>query len=100
MSLNPAVAEAPWKATARGVRANVAAGLVLQVAALALVLAYYNHPGTRAWLSRLSQFRTETGVGFAIFSTGLVGGLIPLLYLKSRAVTRGRYSWKQGAGVV
>jgi hypothetical protein len=84
----------------RGVRANLGPGLALQVAALALVLAYYHHPGTRAWLGRLAEFRAQTGVVFSIFSTGIVGGVIPLLYLRSRKVTRARYSWKQGAWVI
>lgn len=81
-------------------RATVVPGLVLQAAALALVFAYYRHPPTRAVLARLAEFRAETGVAFGVVSTGLVGGVIPLLYLRSRRATRSRYTWVQGAGLI
>lgn len=84
----------------RAMRATVVPGLVLQVAALALVLAYYHHPATRAVLARLAEFRAETGVVFGVVSTGLVGGVIPLLYLWTRRATRSRYTWTQGAGLI
>jgi hypothetical protein len=84
----------------RGMRATLVPGLVLQAAALALVLAYYHHPPTRSLLARLAEFREETGVVFGVVSTGLVGGLIPLLYLRSRRATRARYTWTQGAGLI
>jgi hypothetical protein len=84
----------------RGMRATVVPGLVLQAAALALVLAYYNHPPTRAVLARLAEFRAETGMFFGIVSTGLVGGVIPVLYLRSRRATRARYTWSQGVGLM
>ena len=53
----------------RGMRANVGPGLVLQVAALTLVLAYYWHAPTRRWLARVAEFRAETGFWFGIVST-------------------------------
>jgi hypothetical protein len=92
-------AEVPWRAALRGARATIGPGLVLQAGALALVLAYYYHPATRASLERLSEFRAETGFLFGIVSTGLVGGAIPFLYLRSRRATRGRYTWRQGLGL-
>ncbi|MEO7412529.1 MAG: hypothetical protein ABIZ81_04160 [Opitutaceae bacterium] len=94
------MAEAPWRASLRGARATFAPGLVLQAAALALVLAYYHHAATRAWLAQLEEFRADTGLVFGIISTGLVGGAIPFLYLRSRRVTRARYSWSQGFGLI
>lgn len=93
------VVEAPWRTALRGVRATIGPGLVLQVAALALVLAYYHHTATRAWLERLAAFRTEKGFLVGMISTGAVGGLLPFLYLRSQRVTRGRYTWAQGAGL-
>ncbi|HEX2854438.1 MAG TPA: hypothetical protein VHO24_14470 [Opitutaceae bacterium] len=94
------VVEAPWRTALRGARATIGPGLVLQVAALALVLAYYHHVPTRTWLERLAEFRAEKGFLFGIISTGAVGGLLPFLYLRSRSATRGRYTWGQGAGLV
>lgn len=71
-------------------------GLFLQAGALALVVAYYQHPGTRAALVQLSGWRAEAGVGFAILSTALCGGLLPFLYLRSQPSTRTRFTWCQG----
>lgn len=93
-------AEAPWRAGLRGVRSTVVPGLFLQAAALTLVLAYHHHEPTRSWLVRLAEFRESAGTIFAIVSTGMVGGVIPLLYLRSREATRSRYSWSQGAGLI
>jgi hypothetical protein len=72
----------PWQAGLRGARANLLPGLVLQGVALALVLAYFHHAPTRAALTHLSAWRIEYGLGFAMLTTGLCGGLLPLLYLR------------------
>jgi hypothetical protein len=93
-------AEAPWRAGLRAARANLWPGLLLQAVALALVTAYYRHDATRQALGRLAEFRADAGFSFGIVSTGLVGGLLPLLYLKSRRATRARYTWKEGAGLI
>jgi hypothetical protein len=100
MSSTVATLEAPWRAGLRGARATALPGFVLQLGALALVLAYYQHPPTRELLGRLAAFREETGVIFGIVSTGLFGGVIPVLYLWSRRATRSRYDGAQAAGVI
>ncbi|HYP18395.1 MAG TPA: hypothetical protein VEQ65_14380 [Opitutus sp.] len=91
--------EAPWRAGLRSARANLLPGFVLQLAAVALVVAYYRHEPTRAVLTKLADFRTEVGVPFAILSTGFFGGLLPVLYLRARRATRGHYSAAQGAAL-
>src|SRR5438067_2017636 len=83
----------PWRAGWHAARANLGPAIVLQACALALVVAYYRHAPTRATLGALMEFRARTGAFFGIVSTGVFGGLIPLLYLRSRAVTRQRYTW-------
>jgi len=88
--------EAPWKAGLRSARANLVPGLVLQAFALAVVLGYYFHPPTRELFNQLSDLRSRMGWSFGILSTGLFGGLLPLLYLKSAPSTRALYTWKQG----
>ena len=70
--------ELPWKAGLRGARANLLPGFVLQVTALAIVLAYYHHAPTRAVFEQLTVFRAETGFASGIVSTALFGGLLPL----------------------
>jgi hypothetical protein len=89
--------EAPWRAGFRSARANLLPGLVLQGLALGLVLSYYRNHDARLLLDRLAAWRQEVGVGFAIVSTGLFGGLLPVLYLKAWPSTRGTYTWAQGA---
>jgi hypothetical protein len=96
MSVSSTPEEAPWKAGLRSARANLVPGLVLQAFALAVVLGYYFHDGTRHILGRLAEVRSDMGVFFGIASTGLFGGLIPLLYLKATPSSRSRVTWKQG----
>jgi hypothetical protein len=94
------VHEAPWRAGLRGARANALPGFILQAGALALVLAYYRHAPTREILSQLAAFREKTGTLFGFVSTGLFGGLIPVLYLFARCATRHRYTGSQAAGLI
>jgi hypothetical protein len=92
--------EAPWRAGLRGARRLLWPGLVLQAVALTLVVAYYRHEPTREALRAVTAFRARTGFAFGIVSTGVVGGLVPLLYLRSRAATRRRYTAREGVGLV
>jgi hypothetical protein len=91
--------EAPWRSGVRSARANLVPGLMLQAAALALVLAYYRNDTTREVLGRVMAWREEVGVWLSMATTGFFGGLLPMLYLKLRRATRGRYSAAQ-VGVV
>lgn len=91
--------EAPWRSGLRSARANLLPGFVLQLAALALVMAYYRHEPTRAALGQFAAWRTQVGVAASILSTGLFGGLLPVLYLRARRATRSTYTWKQGFAI-
>lgn len=92
--------EAPWRAGFRSAKANAVPGFVLQLLALALVTAYYQHDGTRSALNRLAAWREDVGVISAILSTGFFGGLLPVLYLRARHATRADYSWAQGTVII
>lgn len=96
--INPA-AEAPWHAGLRGARANALPGFVLQAVALVLVVAYYRHAPTHQAVERLAELHRRAGLLFGIVSTGLCGGLIPFLYLRSRRATRLRFTWAAGLGL-
>jgi hypothetical protein len=96
MSADATTREAPWKAGLRGARANLGPGLVLQAAALVIVLAYYHHAPTHAAFERLMAFRASTGFVFGILSTGLFGGVLPFLYLRSNPETRDHHRWSEG----
>lgn len=97
MSGTRPIEEAPWHAGLRGARANLWPGFALQLAALALVLAYYRHDATRALLTRVAELRAETGFVSGMVSTGLFGGAIPFLFLRAQRGARPRYTWAQGA---
>lgn len=88
--------EPPWLAGWRGARANLLPGLVLQVIALLGVLAYYHHAPTRAAFEQLTALRAATGYAFGVVSTGICGGLLPFLYLRSLPAYRHQYTWRQG----
>lgn len=90
-------AEPPWRAGLRSARANVWPGFVLQAAALAMVLAYYRHEPTRVALGEIAHLRERIGVAFSMASTGFFGGLLPVIYLRSRAATRSHMTLAQGA---
>jgi hypothetical protein len=89
--------EAPWRAGIRSAKANALPGFALQLLALALLTAYYQHEGTRTALDRLALWREHAGVGVSVFSTGFFGGVVPMLYLRARRSTRSRFTWMQAA---
>jgi hypothetical protein len=88
--------EPPWRAGLRSARANLGPGVVLQVAALALVLAYYRHAPTHHAIDRLAEFRAQRGWVFGVVSTAFFGAVIPFAYLALRRAKADRYSWSEG----
>ncbi len=74
-----------WAQTARQLAAP---GLMLQALAIGAVVAYYFLAPWRQWLTELSAWRAEFGLGFSLVSTALCGGLFPFAYLHARADTR------------
>jgi hypothetical protein len=74
-------------------RALARPGLVLQAAALALVLAYYFVPAAHAQFGRLAAFRAEGGYAFSAVASALCGGVIPFLYLQANPATRRPRPW-------
>lgn len=82
--------EAPWIAGLRAARANLIPGLILQALMLALLLGYYFHPATTAWLDRLADLKLRWGFGYSALSAVIAGALIPeimriLVFQKGRA---------------
>lgn len=96
MSESNATEEAPWHAGLRGARATIGPGLVLQISALVLVIAYYRHAPTHAAVNALAALHERTGLRFGVVSTGFFGGLLPFLYLRQRRATRNRFTWAGG----
>lgn len=78
----------PWSKTAAAAKANLLPGLALQTFALAVVLAYYFHPGTHDLLNQLADFKNRLGYRYSIIATSICGGVIPSLYLILNPNTR------------
>lgn len=91
--------QAPWRAGLKSARAIMVPGLVLQATALLLVTAYYQHDATHAAVNHLVAWRQEYGVVFAMITTGIFGGLLPVLYFMSRRQTRSDYTWAQAVAL-
>ncbi len=90
---SPAVAEPPWRAGLHSIRALLGPGLVLQAAALGVVLAYYFVPATGAVFARLAGWQSAGGFAFSAVATALCGGVLPFLYLRLHPDTRAGHPW-------
>ncbi|MEP6956152.1 MAG: hypothetical protein ABI883_04950 [Chthoniobacterales bacterium] len=66
-----------WEA----LRANIAPGLILQAAMLALVLAYYFSPTVTRLLNGLAEYKRAHGVVFVIGATVLAAAVLPEIFV-------------------
>lgn len=88
------VPEAPWRAGLRGVRALFVPGLVLQAAAVGVVLAYSFAPAAAGIFARLAHWQSTGGFAFSAASTALCGGLLPFLFMRLDPATRPHSPWE------
>ncbi len=93
MSATQPIEEAPWRAGWHGVQALFRPGLVLQAAALGLVLSYYFVPAAHGLFDRFAFWRTEGGYWFSAALSALCGGVLPFLYLRLNPATRAANPW-------
>ncbi len=77
--------EAPWRAGLRGARANLVPGLILQAFAIVIVAAYYGWPAARGGFDAWAEFRTRSGVWYAIGATAVFGGVLPVIFMRFQA---------------
>ncbi len=83
----------PWRIGARAARANLIPGLVLQAAALALVVAYARAPGFHAALDVFAGWQIRYGIGFSILTRMATNGVIPALFCALIPSLRMRRPW-------
>ncbi len=83
----------PWRESLAAARSNLAPGLVLQIFAAALVIAYYFHAPTQRSLDVLAAFKARWGLVYSALATVVCGGIIPFLYMRSRPATRAANPW-------
>lgn len=58
-------------------RANVLPGLIVQVAMVTIVVAYYFYPPAQVWLSQMASMKERWGYAFACVSGMLAGAVLP-----------------------
>jgi hypothetical protein len=95
MSASSRTEKSPWRAGWESARLLVWPGLVLQTAALALVLAYYFVPAAHGFFAEIARWRQAGGFLFSIVATAICGGVLPFLYLRWNQATRSTHPWPQ-----
>ena len=75
--------DGPWRIGLESARANLVPGLVLQVAAAALVLAYYFVPGVDRVLAPVAEWQRREGWVAAFLSRAFFCGILPGVFLLS-----------------
>ena len=86
-----------WSSARRGVaaaRAHVLPGCVLGALGCAVLAAWHLHPPSRAALEHVAAWRVRGGYAFAVVSTALFGGLVPLLLQGLRTAGQPRERWR------
>ena len=82
-----------WQIGLRAARANLVPGFVLQIAALAFVVAYYQSPGFNAALDVLGGWQTRYGIGFSILTRVATNGVVPAVFCALVPGLRMRRPW-------
>lgn len=70
----------PWSMGWIAARANLVPGLILQVAALALVITYYASDTVGAWLDELACLKARLGFAYSAISGAFFCGFLPWLF--------------------
>lgn len=84
---------APWAAGRDSIRTLLVPGLLLQAAALGVVLAYYFVPATGSLFAQLGRWQSAGGFAFSAVTSALCGGLLPFLFLRLHPDTRATHPW-------
>lgn len=61
----------------RAAKANFVPGLIVQVAMVSVVVAYYTVPAVHEWLSSLAEIKRHGGLVFSAVAAVIAGGLFP-----------------------
>ena len=83
----------PWQIGVCAAKANFLPGLILQVAALAVVVAYYASPGFHGILQRLGDWQDRFGMAFSVWTRVVTNGVVPALFCALTPGLRLRRPW-------
>ena len=81
---------------ARGIaaaRANLIPGIILNIFAAAVVGSYFLLPAVAEWFNHLAAFKERIGYLFAVCSTAIFGGLLPIMLQRLGAARRDPIAW-------
>jgi hypothetical protein len=92
-----AAGSTPWQIGVRAARANLVPGLVLQVAAAALVAAYYLSPGFHERLQHVADWQDRYGIVSTMLMRVVFNALIPAAFC---ALIPGLHMRRPGAALV
>jgi hypothetical protein len=70
----------PWRMGWMAARVNLVPGLVLQAAAAALLVAYFQSDTVHAWLGEVAELKRRAGYGYTVVSGAVFCGLLPWLF--------------------
>ncbi len=85
----------------RAFKENLIPGLIIPMLSLAVLIAFYTHSATQAFLIDVARLKKEMGFSYSILSTAFFGGMLPYLYLcLDRTRSRTRPNWKHGLFLV
>jgi len=79
----------------RAARDTAPAGALLLAVAVAIVLGYYYVPPVTAALDRVAELKERSGLIFAMISTAIFGGIIPILMQQTIPATRDPAAWSR-----
>src|SRR5437763_16325557 len=71
----------PWLIGWEAAKANAAPAFVLQSMMLAILLAYYLHPPSAAFLNALAGFKQRHGLIFVLIASAIVAAVLPELFV-------------------
>jgi hypothetical protein len=71
----------PWLVGWEAAKANAAPAFVLQATMLAILLAYYFHPPSAAFLKALAHYKQQHGLVFVLGASVLVGAVLPEIFV-------------------
>ncbi|MFD0893476.1 hypothetical protein KBB96_18775 [Luteolibacter ambystomatis] len=80
MSDSEAPVYSPWRAGWYAAKANLIPGLILQAAAIALLVAYYQSQTLREALGHVEQWKAAGGYAYSATSSAFFCGLLPWLF--------------------
>jgi hypothetical protein len=88
-----ALGSTPWQIGVRAARANLIPGLVLQAAALAVVVAYYRSTGFNDLLQHVAVWQDRYGIGYTMAMRAVFNGIIPAIFCALTPGLRVRRPW-------